>query len=976
MKKWTSISYIIMCILLVTGIRVQAKSDNKALRIYVPLMNNSGFVSYDNESFSGYYIDYLEEVARYTGWNYELLPIETYDELDKVCESKEFDLMLGMIYSEEYDRQYFDYPKHTAGAKRYVFAVPKDSELIFDKECAYLRSTRIGIASNSGITELEERFRNFCFMNGINCVSDLEQEYENGVNFIHIEPSSWREKLKSGEIDGILSSDAFCLEQDMYAITEFGQDQIYFTAPNNKADILKQLDNAIEKINSYNSNFNNALYEKYFYKNSEHNLSFNDDEKEYLDEGHLFEVSVLSSYAPYTYINDDGKPSGMILEALNMISEKTGGRLKFKYRFYDNATQAMEAVQSGECDICGISVYSLMVDNSERERKSTSFYSDSFMYYKGGQNIGKKKNRTAVLMPELSRKLLGSKGETVKVVNGDTPGLCLKKVNDDEIGFTVLLSKVGDYNKSYNGYSNLNAYPVSGGEVLFCLSYSADFSDKGIAIIDKCIADIDEESLDSYITEVSMFEHKSHTLQDYVKENIVMFSLIFVFILMIICTLLIIIIISIMNNSRKIHRLLYSDEITGGASYKRFLEEAENLKTEPGKRRMLIYMNISSFKYINNVFGYEAGNKVLCEVENFMGKHLNGQPFARIYADRFAALICFDDFEYINQKIEEKLTEFEVICKEKYPAFNIWVKIGAYVLKDDDTIQKASNLANYAMNEIQKTTHNEYLLYDETMYNKVLVQKEIEKDMWGAIENNEFEAFYQPKYNIDTKELIGAEALVRWRHHDKGLLSPGVFIPLFEKNHFIIQVDFYIFECVCRFIRSLINEERELFPISSNFSRLHLNEADFVDRLTEIVEKYQVPPMYLEIEITETVATENFDQFISTIKQLKERGFKVSIDDFGSGHSSIQLLYKLPIDVLKFDKDFVDNKDVSEMELELMDSIITVTLKNGIKIICEGVETKEQEEFVRKHNCIYVQGYLYSRPVEEKEFRKLLKNSE
>lgn len=976
MKKWIRVSYLIFCVFLIMNIKVQAGSGSEILKIYVPLMNNSGFVSYEDESFSGYYIDYLEEVARYTGWNYELIPIESYDELDRICESNAYDLMLGMIYSEEYDRNYFDYPKHTVGSKRYVFAVPKESELVFDNECAYLRSTKIGIASNSGISELEERFRNFCFMNGINCVSDQVQEYKNGVNFIHIDPSSWREKLKSGEIDGILSSDAFCLEQDMYAITEFGQDQIYFTAPNNEGGILRQLDDAIEKINSYNSNFNDALYEKYFYKNSEHKLSFNDEEKEYLNEERLFEVSVLNTYAPYTYINDEGEPSGMILEVFNMISEKTGGRLRFKYRFYDNARDAIEAVQNGECDICGISMYSFFVNSSENERKSTSFYSDSYMFYKGSQNISKEENQSAVLMPELPREVLGSREETVKVADGASPGSCLKQVNDGEIGFTVLLSRVGDYNKSYNGYNNLSSYPVSGGEALFCFSYSPDFSDIGIKIIDKCITDINEENLDNYITEVSMFEHKSHTLKDYVIENIGMFSFILAFILLIICTLLIIIIISVMNNSREIHKLLYNDEITNGASYKKFLEETENLKYKSGESRLLIYMNISSFKYINDVFGYKAGNQVLCEVKSFMEKYLNGQPFARIYADRFVALIRFNDYEEIKLNIEQKLTEFEDICRVKYPSFNIWIKIGAYILKEGDTIQKAVNLANYAMDEIQRTTHNECILYDETMYNKVLVQKEVEKDMWGAIQNKEFEAFYQPKYNIDTKELIGAEALVRWRHHNKGLLSPGVFIPIFEKNQFIIQVDLYIFECVCIFLQSLIKEGVELFPISSNFSRLHLNHTDFVDKLTSIVDKYQVPPAYLEIEITETVATENFDQFINTIKQLKERGFKVSIDDFGSGHSSIQLLYKLPIDVLKFDKDFVDNKDVSEMELELMDSIITVTLKNGIKIICEGVETKEQEEFVRKHNCIYVQGFLYSKPVEEKEFRKLLKTSD
>lgn len=973
MKRWMKASAVIIMyffLCLMPRGTIHAESAGETLKVLVPLMNDSGFVSYEDGEFSGYYIDYLKEIAKYTSWQYEFTAIENYEDLYNACESGEFDLMTGIVYTQEYDDLYFDYPKHTVGAKHYVLAVPKNSELIPDNEYSYLRGIRIGVAGDSGENELEERFQNFCFMYGISCVSDQIQDYAKGVNFIHLDPSSWKEKLLNGNVDGILASDAFCLSQGMYAVADFGLDQIYFVTHNGSKGILERLNDALDKISSFDPEYNDRLYEKYFADNMQYTVSFSSEEQEYLDQGHSWRVGLLKDYAPYTYLNNEGAPAGMITEVLNIISEETQGKLQFTYIFYDNAQELADSVSSGKCDINGISMYSLLLKRDSRERRSMSFYTDSYMYYKKDEVTSESDSLTVVL-PEMSAELADNLLIKGNCVLNTSVQSCLGKVEDEKNSYTVLLSRVGDYYKSYNGYSGLNAYPVENGEVMLCFAYSPQMEQITIAIIDKCLVGVGEEELNNYVTKVSLFEHKDQTLWGYMQAHIEFFALLLVAILLVICTLLIIIIINVTQNSRKIHTLLYQDEITGGGSYKKFLEEAQKI-CRKDDRWLILYMNISSFKYINDVFGYEQGNEVLCEVNNFLGKYLEEAAYARIYADRFVARIHYRDRENARKLILEKLEEFEEICHKKYPAFNIWLKVGAYALQKEENIQKAVNFANYAVDEIQRTSKSEYVFYDETMHDRVLTQKEIERDMREAMENQEFEAFYQPKYNVDTKQLIGAEALVRWRHPVKGLLSPGIFIPIFEKNHYIIQVDFYIFECVCQFLQKLMQEEKELFPISSNFSRLHLSQSNFVERLVKLADKYQVPTNYLEIEITETVATEDFDLLITTVKQLKDNGFMVSIDDFGSGYTSIQLLYKLPIDVLKFDKTFVDNENASELETELVDSIITVSNKNGIQIICEGVETLEQEEFVRKHNCIFVQGFLYSRPVPEKDFSKLL----
>lgn len=968
MKRWKKESVLVLiavCLCLMADRRAFAEEAAERLRICIPLMNDTGFASYEDGQFSGYYVDYLTEIAKYTGWTYEFIPVGSNEELEAVSESGEFDLMAGIIRAEEYDEAYFDYPFHSVGAKRYVFAVPKGGGLTPDKEHSYLRGTKIGVSGQPGTNELEERFRDFCFMLGIPCENDL-QDFQEGVSFIHMEPSERQQMQESGEIDGILCSDAFCLSQNMYAIAAFGLDQVYFVAPNGREDVIKPLDDALEKIESFDADFSDRLYEKYFAGNMEYISSFSEEEQEYLKQEHVLKVAMLADHAPYTYINDKGVPAGMFLQVFDEIAERTEQQLTFEYHFYDSHQEAEAAVKGGECDINGVSMYSLLIKRDNSERRSMSFYSDRFMYYKGQP---KDENAaTEIVIPKLPAEVAALVEEYGYQTEEKPAVECLKLVADGEKGYTIMPSKMGDYYKSYYGYEDLTSDVVDSGEMMFCFAYGAAMDDAAISVIDKCLRGLQQEKLDNYITDVSMYEYKEPTAEDYIKEHMDVLAFVLAGVLLLICTLLIIIVINVMSHARKIRMLLYWDEVIDSMSYKRFLEEADRVPAP----KLLLYVNISSFKYINDVFGYDCGNEVLNQMKRFIEDNLPGALFARIYADRFAVIVPVTEESALETNVRKEMERFEQVCRQNFPAFNIWVKIGAYRMKAGEDIQKSLILASYAADEIEKLSASDIIFYDDAMHDKVLMQKDIERDMVKAMDNGEFEAFYQPKYNIESGEMIGAEALIRWRHPSKGLLAPGIFIPIFEKNHFIIRIDFYIFECVCRLLQSMMLEGKKLFQISSNFSRLHLDQTDFVDELVRIARKYDVPAKYLEIEITETVATEDFDRLVSVVRQLKENGFMVSIDDFGSGHSCIQLLYKLPIDVLKFDKDFVSQEEASALETELLDSIITISHKNGIKIICEGVETKEQETFVRNHHCIYVQGYLYSRPVEEETFWGLL----
>jgi EAL domain-containing protein (putative c-di-GMP-specific phosphodiesterase class I) len=263
------------------------------------------------------------------------------------------------------------------------------------------------------------------------------------------------------------------------------------------------------------------------------------------------------------------------------------------------------------------------------------------------------------------------------------------------------------------------------------------------------------------------------------------------------------------------------------------------------------------------------------------------------------------------------------------------------------------------------------------MINNMTRGKEILMKFPTALANNEFLVYYQPKVELHSNKLAGAEALVRWRVGSE-IVPPIQFLPMLERNGEICRLDFYVFETVCRDIRGWMDEKRDIPVISSNFSRWHLRDKDFVDELLRIADKYGVDHKYLEIEVTETTNIEEYSTLRDVVKKIKDNGLSVSIDDFGTGYSSLNMLKEVPVDVLKMDKSLLDQKNNPD-ELHANDKImikhiVGLASDMGIKVLSEGVETIEQREFLKNVGCDYIQGYLYDRPMPEEEFISRIKH--
>lgn len=412
------------------------------------------------------------------------------------------------------------------------------------------------------------------------------------------------------------------------------------------------------------------------------------------------------------------------------------------------------------------------------------------------------------------------------------------------------------------------------------------------------------------------------------------------------------------------------DELTGIYNKQAFYAKTkEMLLDNPDKNFDLLRINIERFKVLNDLFGESTGDKLLRYIGKFL-KEIN-LPLCvsgRLYADNF--VVCYEAGKGDSRRM---INTLQMVADSFAINNRTILSFGLYRI-DDKTLPVSvmCDRANMALWKAKGNFKNPYCEYDEKMRQQVLKEQKIINAMEMAIQNKEFTLYLQPKYNIEKGTIIGAEALVRWISQENGFISPGDFIPVFENNGFVYEVDKFIWEESCRYLRKWLDEGREVHPISVNVSRIDLYDPKLVKHLVDLREKYQLPSQYLELEITESAYTEDPEQIITITRQLREAGFVILMDDFGTGYSSLNMLKDIQIDVLKLDMGFLKSSDYSAKGGNILTAILKMAESLKMQTIAEGVETKEQVEFLKSIGCKYVQGFYYSKPLPVDEFEKLI----
>ena len=426
------------------------------------------------------------------------------------------------------------------------------------------------------------------------------------------------------------------------------------------------------------------------------------------------------------------------------------------------------------------------------------------------------------------------------------------------------------------------------------------------------------------------------------------------------------------DSNRQLFATAFVDPLTGADNFNRMCEQFESKLAGLNRQAALVIFDINKFKVINDLHGYERGNEVLKSVAQVLQTELQPEEsFCRLSADNFILLLKYEDRRSFLKRLKALATQLKRNCTVAESCLVLDVAFGIYEITEDIPFYIMLDRAHLALEHAKNRTFDKCEFYDEADRNRIVAEQQIENSMETALASREFEIYLQPKCDFVTGEILGAESLVRW-NHDGRVVRPDEFIPLFERNGFILQLDMFIMEEAARLLSTWQTNGLPVVPLAVNFSRLHLNDARFIPQLRRVMAQYNVPNKLLEAEITESVIFNNLERAQEVISGLHLYGFPVAMDDFGSGYSSLNVLKELKFDSIKLDKEFLSGFEENPRAQKVIEGAINMIKTLGVKVVTEGVETREQADFLRKCGADLAQGYFFSRPVTVSTFEQLL----
>ncbi len=400
--------------------------------------------------------------------------------------------------------------------------------------------------------------------------------------------------------------------------------------------------------------------------------------------------------------------------------------------------------------------------------------------------------------------------------------------------------------------------------------------------------------------------------------------------------------------------------------FRRFRKNVSDLLISSAKDIGFIQFDIRRFKIINDLYGEKIGDEILQFIKTQLGSICNErQFFINLRSDVFMVVTEYEAEEELTELIQ-RLDE-SISC---YKDIKLQMSYGVYTVEDRQMeLRQMEDRAAMARKAVKNNGISHILFYKDQFKESLYNRKFIEENMQAAITERQFMMYLQPKYSITKNEIVGAEALVRWKHPERGMIFPDQFIPIIEENGFVREVDYYIWEEACRFIQKC-EKEGITCPISVNVSRVHLRDDECIKVLSDLLLTWKIPQERLELEITESVD----DQQVSRkAYQLKEEGYTLLMDDFGSGYSSLNILLETPFDVIKLDKKFIENMMLSTKGRMILEQVVAMADKLGLGLLAEGVETKEQVDVLKSIGCDHVQGYYYAKPMPKEDVYELLR---
>lgn len=899
----------------------------------------------------GYGYEYLHEIAKTTGWTYEYVS-GSWDECLTMLEKGEIDLMTAVQYNEE-RAAVFDFSSMPLGTSYIVLSVKEDNQTYLRDDYEGFDGMRIGqLRGNNNNVLLAE----FAQEKGFTYQS---QFYETDEQL--------REGLASGQVDAVLAG-SIRKQTKERIIARFAPTPFYGAVTKGNIHLLEEMNHALEEIEMVNPAYKFNLHNAFYRGITDGNLVFSAEEQEYLDGNPVIRVVAMQAAPPLSYF-DGGQYKGVTADLLELISTDLG--LTLEYIETDNYEQALEYVRTGEADI--ISVVEADYNWGERNHiRITAPYME--LSY---STITRKDAQAAtdtiatvggtLLQDKFIEKLFAG----AEILTYSWPEQAVAAVAQRQADIAYIDTYTAEQLLG-NRYAQLKASVAYGATQALCLGVSAQCVPELYSVLDKKVSDISTVQLSAILAKHTTFLASEMTLMDYAKQYpirvITTGGLIFLLVLATFACW----VYANKRNAAKMFDLAYRDPMTDLWNSSGFAHMGK-LRLKKGNEPCVgvAMLDVNRFSRINDSFGREAGDLYIASLGRELQKIHGDQVLAgHINADRFVLLLQCGNRGEMVRTVKRICNQVEQLRIPDYTAAMV-PTVGVYLMDFEEVdLSVAIDRAEAARAE-GKRKNAQVVYYSEELREHLNKERLISERLMAAIAAGDIQVYYQPKYNMKTREIMGAEALARWSDSVMGFMRPAEFIPVLEKSGEIFELDFYMLARACNMVKRMEAQHLPPIPISVNQSRADFQKPDYMERLQATLHQYNVNPGCIELEITETMF-ENETLIEELVRRMKRLGVLISVDDFGTGYSSLHMLNRVAVDVLKVDRALLQDALNKTSVRKIIQKVVEMAQDLGLEVICEGVEQVEQAEMLMEIGCLYAQGMYYAHPMPEEEFFALL----
>ncbi len=959
-KLRSIISLFIVLVLMTCAMPLCAYSAESGDTIRVGACAEFG-ITKTGGNYSGFAYDYLTAMQTYTGHRYTYVEAQPEELLQMLSEGvidiipcvtqSEYDMWKDVYFS---DREYNPELSSVSLMKKFtaVYVTADNNDIsYFDTDA--IKDATIGYLAENKL----KYFSNDSFVRG-----EIDR-----ANFVeYATEAQMKSDFYEGKIDAVVK-DCFTPWENEVIVYQYATKDCYFLTSGKDVNITSSLDVAVNSLHMANSSFSTSLYEKYIEKYGSANFALSSAEKAYIEKNPLITVAYNNGFSSLENFNGS-KIVGYTDTVLKRIADFSG--LTIEVRSCDSLEECVQMLARGDVQvICG-GVNSISVAPLGNYRVSMP-YSTEQIVAAGKESVNLNGN-LKIAIPHDCNDITQYASQMYKnatLLPYDDIGKCMQAVRNGDADIVC----AGLYEIIFQISSNFEDIKVIDNSTSYheeCFAFNANNTELA-RIFGKAIASIRTGKHAASYSDAINAANSTPLL------NLVPVQALYIGGCAVILILVgVLLYITIINHKNK--RASNTDPITGGRNKKKYIEDTRKLlkKRSPEKLAVVLF-DINKFKYVNDCLGYEEGDRMLARLHKTLADNLeNDEVFARVSNDNFACTIRNAQDNEITMRINNIFAEFERRNNifVKYPIiFSAGVCRLGQCLDGNGGIDMnaAIDRCTIAKKTLKGQHFSSIAFYDGKIREKALREKDYENAMPAALAAHEFECYLQPKYGLKSRRIEGAEALIRWNSKEFGFVFPSDFIPISEKNSFVVELDFFILEEVCKVMRRWLDEGKTPVIISVNQSRMHLNYDDYIWRLREIVDKYEIPYKYIELELTESVFAENAEKLLTIMQKLHDIGFKLSLDDFGSGYSSLNMLKDIPVDVVKIDREFFNGTVNSEKGRAVISTVVDLAASLNMEVISEGVETLEQVEFLSEINCDMVQGYYFAKPMTMSDFETL-----